>query len=122
MAKKRDILSNYFTDFPTFKKSYQARLVELKRDFNNEKNVYEELLKQINIEYEDDQNLHLNKYLNEELMHEKRKNLVDEDYHERFDLLSEEITGIKNNQSSLIDEENKLYQDILNQLDRKSVV
>jgi len=119
MAKKRDILSNYFTDFPTFKKSYQARLVELKRDFNNEKNVYEELLKQINIEYEDDQNLHLNKYLNEELMHEKRKNLVDEDYHERFDLLSEEITGIKNNQSSLIDEENKLYQDILNQFEER---
>ena len=119
MAKKRDILSNYFTNFPTYKKSYQARLDELKRDFNNEKNIYDELLKQINLEYEDDQILHLNKYLNEEIMHQKRKNLVDQDYHERFDLLSEEIDGNKNIQTSLIEEENKLYQEILNQFEER---
>ncbi|MDY0010725.1 MAG: hypothetical protein RBR96_03165, partial [Candidatus Izemoplasmatales bacterium] len=119
MAKKRDILQNYFTSFTQFEREYQTRLDELKRAFNNEKTTYENLLKQIEIEYEDDQNLHLNKYLFEEDEHQKRIALIDEDFRERFELLSNELALNNKDFQSLLDEENKLYQDVLNQFEER---
>ena len=119
MAKKRDILSNYFKDFPNFNKAYKTRLEQLKRDFNNEKTHYDELLLNIENEYTTDQNVHLEKYLNEEKLHEKRKKLIDSDFKERFMLLAEEIDNNNKDYSKLIDDENKLYQDILNQFEER---
>ena len=119
MAKKRDILLNYFTEFPTYKESYQARLNELKRDFNNEKIVYKRLLEDIDNNYSTDQNLRFSQYIEQEKMHEKRKELIEGDYHERFNILSEELVSNKEDLSLLIEEENKLYQEILDQFEER---
>jgi len=119
MAIKRDILQNYFTSFTQFETEYQTRLHELKRAFNNEKITYQNLLKQIEIEYDADQNLHLNKYLFEEDEHEKRIAIIDEDFRERFELLANEFSLNNKDLQNLLDEENKLYQDVLNQFEER---
>ncbi|MDT8337340.1 MAG: hypothetical protein RQ856_05905, partial [Candidatus Izemoplasmatales bacterium] len=119
MAKKGDILSNYFTEFSTYKSSYQARLEQLKRDFNNEKTIYEKLLKEVEKNYENGQNLHIEKYIEEAKTHQKRMDLVGVDYEERFKILSEELNLNGKDNYQLIEEENKLYQDILNQFEER---
>jgi len=119
MAKKRDILSNYFNEFPKYKSEYQSRLDQLKRDFNNEKTVYNKLLKDIEKEYLEDQNLHLNQYIKEEKHHQHRKSLVGNDYQERFEFLTEEIENNYQDISEKIEEENKLYQEVLDQFEER---
>ena len=119
MAKKRDILLNYFTEFPNYKESYQARLNELKRDFNNEKIVYKKLLEDIDKNYSLDQDLRFSQYIEQEKLHEKRRNLIEGDYQERFDILADEMNSNKEDLSLLIEEENKLYQEILDQFEER---
>jgi len=119
MAKKRDILSNYFTNFTTFKSSYKTRLDELKRDFINEKNVYKDLLDKVDEEYKNDQDYLSTKYVNEEDLHKKRKDLIVQDYNERVSFLNHEIDLNNVEYQRLIEEENRLYQDVLNQFEER---
>ena len=119
MAKKRDILSNYFKEFPEFNNAYKARLNELKRDFNNEKITYKELLKEVDSNFSDQQEEYFTRYINEEFSHDKRKDLINDDYKERFDFLHRQLLENTDEFNNLVGEENKIYEDILNQFEER---
>lgn len=122
MAKKRDILSNYFNDFHNYKQAYKTRLEEIKRDFNNEKIIYDDMIKQIAKDYSNDQNLYLSKYITEEKEHQHRKDVVDFDYQDRFDLIAEELENNHRKIANQIDEENKIFQDVMIQFEERKQV
>jgi hypothetical protein len=119
MAKKRDILSNYFKDYKSYKFSYKTRLNELERDFDYEKNHFDELIKEVESSFVNKENQLSAKYLSFEQLHYERKKIILQDYQDRFSNLKDELDSHNLETSRKIEQENDLYQEILNQFEER---
>ena len=119
MAKKRDILSNYFNGFNNFKQTYLTRLNELKRDFNNEKYEYDKLLLKIEQEYSQEHEKHLCVFLEEENENKKLIDTIKQDYNERFEQIQLDLQKNENDNLLEIENENILYQEIQDQFEER---
>ncbi len=119
MAKKRDILSNYFTNYKDYKISYKTRLNELERDFNYEKNRFDDLIKEVNDSYSSKELQLAAKYLTHEQLHHERKQIILNDFSDRFSVLQDEIDEHNRYTSMKIENENEVYQEILNQFEER---
>ncbi len=119
MAKKRDILSNYFNTYKQFTDYYKTRLQQLERDFIDEKNDFASLNKNINKSYTKKENQLYSQYLTVEHIHTQRKQIIINDYKERFTEVLKEIEANQFSTSQQIEAENEIYQDILNQFEER---
>ncbi len=119
MAKKRDILSNYFNDFEQFKRATKARLDDLKRDFNSEKTEYDRLLAEINNEFSIMENIHADSFSSMKDDYQNKINLIVDDYRERFSIVEDELDSNNHEEARLIEEENRVYQEILSQFEER---
>jgi DNA repair exonuclease SbcCD ATPase subunit len=119
MAKKSDILSIYFKNITEFNNDYQSRLMNLRRDFDNEKLSYQTLLDQICNEFNDTNSDKFNEYNYLELKHQTQMDLIDNEYRERFTELDKRLKANIDSLNQRIEEENKTFEDVLQQFDER---
>lgn len=119
MAKKSDILSIYFKNIDNFNADYQSRLMKIKRDFEIEKTSYETILTEIENDFTNNNSDKFNDYNYMELKHQTQIELIDNEYKDHFSEIEKRLDNNIDLLNSKIDEENKLFEDVLRQFDER---
>ena len=119
MAKKGDILLKCYNEFPEYYETYKNRLDELERAFWHAKNDQEDYLVEIRKEFSDKERLLTTKFYDIELLHNEKIKEIRDDFYNRFETLNTDITVHNDNTTDLYNDEDGVYQAILNQFEER---
>jgi hypothetical protein len=119
MAKKSDILLDYYNEFPEYLKEHKNRSEELERNFLRTKDEYSSYLENIDKEFSTKENKLTAKYYQIELSHSQRSKQIDNDFHDQLLSLASQIESHNNDTSEKYMDEDDTYQQILNQFEER---
>lgn len=119
MAKKSDILLNYYNKFPEYLQEYKNRSNELERNFLSAKNDYQSYLENINKDFSIKEDKLTAKYYQIELFHSERTKRHDNELHNQLLSLETEIEKHNDGTSVNYVNEDNTYQEILNQFEER---
>jgi len=121
MAKKSDILLNYYNEFPDYLQEYKTRSKELERNFLRAKNDYASYLKEIEEDFSQKENKLEAKYYQIELIHHEKNHEITVEFKEQLQVLIDQVEKHNEETFILYNDENNVYQEILKQFeDRKA--
>jgi len=119
MAKKGDILLTIYNDFAAYKKSYNSRLHELERDFLHAKNSLDSYLQKVDDKYKEQEETFTKEFFQIELIHQDKVNAITHNYNRQLDRLNHDIIIHNQKTSNLYENEDDVYQEILNQFEER---
>ncbi|MBI9010214.1 MAG: hypothetical protein JEZ05_09345 [Tenericutes bacterium] len=119
MAKKSDILLDYYNEFPEYLQDFKIRSKELERDFLRCKNDYSSYLEDIDKEFSVKENKLTAKYFQIELFHSQRNKGISNELREQLISLETQIEDHNQEVTKKYDAEDDVYQQILNQFEER---
>ncbi len=119
MAKKSDILLQFYKDFPEYLKEYRTRSEKLERDLLRANNDYQSYLDEIDQMFLEEENKLTKKYLEIESTHKENKDAINKAFEEQFNTLVEEVKLHSHKTEKNYTSEDTTYQDILNQFEER---
>ena len=119
MASKGDILIKYKKAYPDFESQSINRLEELKRSFSNEKALYKENLDNLSNKLKINQNKYFDLLNDRFLHHIDNQVLLENKFKEIKNEFNEDINYEMVSLDQKIDEEHKIFEDILEQFETR---
>lgn len=119
MAKKGDILLTIYNDFAAYKKSYNSRLHELERDFLHMKNSLDSYLQKVDNKYKEPEDTFTKEFFQIELLHQEKVNSITQNYNKQLSRLNHDIILHNQKTTNLYEDEDNVYQEILNQFEER---
>jgi|GEM_PF-3279462 len=119
MASNRDILLKYKFAYPKFESESIHRLNELKRSFSNEKNQYQKAMEKLDHSFHEKQENHNQKISELNQSHQDLYQSIDDHYLAIQNNFNEDMFEELKALDQSIDEEHRLFDDILEQFETR---